>query len=585
MSDCTQTTQTCSTMTNLKYNVEDNPGIFLSIIYGAQHFITSVGSSAAIPLLLASALCIQDTDYGMIQKAKLISTILVTGGVVTIVQTLFGLRLPILQGGTFSFLAATFAILGTDGPSGLVCPVPMVEGNDTLSTTFVKDEEGLLLFIDNDNTTVNEDTLWKSRMLHLQGAILVAGLTEAFIGFIGAVGLLTKLVSPLTITVFISLIGLALFETAASTAGSYWPISLLMVLLMVLFSNVLDKYDVPCPSLSIKKRSCKISKISVFKTMPVILSIVITWFFCWILTVSNALPENNKARTDLNTEILSLAPWFNFPYPFQWGTKFKFSVAGIVGMLAGSLASIIESIGDYYACANICKKPPPPQHAISRGIMIEGLGCVFAALMGSGNGTTSYSENIGILEVTKIASRTVVATGGCCMIVFGIFTKFAALFVAMPEPILGGLFVVMFGIITSVGLSNLQFVDLNSSRNLMILGLSIILGMGVPRWMETPENKESLKTNVDALDQLFEVLLTTSMFLGGIICMILDLVLPGSPEERGIAKWKKKEPGNRGSKLYWPISFCQFKWFSVLPICPDFRKESEETSFDNGAYG
>ena len=70
--------------------------------------------------------------------------------------------------------------------------------------------------------------------------------------------------------------------------------------------------------------------------------------------------------------------------------------------MAGVLASAIESIGDYYACARLSGAPPPPVHAINRGIGTEGIGCVIAGMMGTGNGTTSYSENIGAIGVTKV---------------------------------------------------------------------------------------------------------------------------------------------------------------------------------------
>ncbi len=77
-------------------------------------------------------------------------------------------------------------------------------------------------------------------------------------------------------------------------------------------------------------------------------------------------------------------------------------------MLAGVLASAIESVGDYYACARLSGAPPPPPHAISRGIGTEGLGCILAGVWGTGNGTTSYSENIGAIGVTKVGERIVV---------------------------------------------------------------------------------------------------------------------------------------------------------------------------------
>ena len=85
----------------------------------------------------------------------------------------------------------------------------------------------------------------------------------------------------------------------------------------------------------------------------------------------------------------------------QWGRP-TVSAAGVFGMLAGVLASMIESIGDYYACARLSGAPPPPKHAINRGIGIEGIGCLLAGAWGSGNGTTSYSENIGAIGITKV---------------------------------------------------------------------------------------------------------------------------------------------------------------------------------------
>lgn len=70
--------------------------------------------------------------------------------------------------------------------------------------------------------------------------------------------------------------------------------------------------------------------------------------------------------------------------------------------MAGVLASTMESIGDYYACARLSGAPPPPTHAINRGIAVEGIGCILAALWGTGNGTTSYSQNIAALGITKV---------------------------------------------------------------------------------------------------------------------------------------------------------------------------------------
>ena len=73
-------------------------------------------------------------------------------------------------------------------------------------------------------------------------------------------------------------------------------------------------------------------------------------------------------------------------------------------MLAGVLAGMLESIGDYFACARLSEAPLPTMAAMNRGIFVEGLGCFLAGLIGTGNGTTSYSQNIGAIGITKVSS-------------------------------------------------------------------------------------------------------------------------------------------------------------------------------------
>ena len=140
------------------------------------------------------------------------------------------------------------------------------------------------------------------------------------------------------------------------------------------------------------------------------------------------------------------------------------------GMLAGVLASMIESIGNYYECARLRGASPPPRHAVIQAIGIEGIGCVIAGTCGSGSGTTSYSENIPAIGITKVGSRCVIQLGVAFMLLLGILGKFGPLFATTPEPIIEGMFWGLFGMILAVGLSNLHYVDLISSKSLFVLG-------------------------------------------------------------------------------------------------------------------
>ena len=86
--------------------------------------------------------------------------------------------------------------------------------------------------------------------------------------------------------------------------------------------------------------------------------------------------------------------------------------------------------------------------------------------------------------VLQVGSRRVIQYGAAMMLLLGLVGKFSALFASLPDPVLGALFCTLFGMITAVGLSNLQFVDLNSSRNLFVLGFSIFFGLMLPSYLK-----------------------------------------------------------------------------------------------------
>lgn len=133
----------------------------------------------------------------------------------------------------------------------------------------------------------------------------------------------------------------------------------------------------------------------------------------------------------------------------QWGWP-TFSVTSILGMLAAAFTGMIESVSDYYAAARLSGAPPPPRSALNRGSMIEGIGCLLAGIIGTGNATTSYSENVGALAVTRVGSRRVIQIAGVIIVILGLVTKFGVFFATIPNPIVGGVLMVMFGVITSV---------------------------------------------------------------------------------------------------------------------------------------
>ncbi|KAI0217841.1 Solute carrier family 23 member 2 [Lamellibrachia satsuma] len=562
----------------LQYSVEDVPPWYICIILGFQHYLIMFGATVSNPLVLAPALCIGVNDN--IVKSELISTIFFVSGIATLLQATLGTRLPIVQGGTFTFIAPSLAILSLPKWK---CPTEAVANA----------VPGIVDLLSNATSGANDSFLsaeepWKLRIREIQGAIMVASIFQVVIGFTGAIGWMLKYIGPLAISPTISLAGLALFDVATGFASKQWWITLVTVVLIVAFSQYSKNISVPCLVFE-RGKGFRKTHFPLFRLFPVILAIGITWLICAILTVTKVFPSDPEkwgygAQTNIRIDVLEQASWFRVPYPGQWGMP-TINTAAVFGMLSGVLASMLESLGDYYACARMAGVTPPPMHAINRGIGIEGIGCILAGAFGSGSGTTSYSENIGAIGITKVASRRVIQVGAVIMLVFGVFGKFGALFVTIPDPIIGGVFIVMFGMITAVGISNLQFVDLNSSRNLFIIGFSFFFGLALPKYMA--DNPNCIKTGSPVVDQITTVLLRTSMFVGCLSGFILDNTIPGTDEERGLILWRKqmapnsrpdgqqgaREPATSPYDIPWITpKLRQWKWTKYIPFLPTFQE-------------
>ncbi|RWS04173.1 solute carrier family 23 member 1-like protein [Dinothrombium tinctorium] len=552
----------------LVVKLNEVPKISLCILLGLQHYITMFGGTITYPYLLSNKMCINEQDPA---RGYLIATNLFCAGFATFIQTTFGIRLPIIQGPTFTFLIPTIAILDL--------PVWKCSTDDEITSKRANSTNM-------PQTVTNEeyDQVWQSRMREIQGAMIIASLTEVLIGCTGIMGLFLKYISPLSIIPTITLIGLSLFKEAAGSAGENWLISVLTIALMVLFSQYLTDASIPLPFHE-QKHGFRWKRIKIFRIFPVLFTIIIVWSICAILTKTEMLPANNGARTDARITVLHNSPWIRVPYPFQWGIP-SFTASAVLGFFAAVIASAIESVGDYYACARLCEAPPPPKHAINRGICFEGLGCLTSAIWGSGSGLTSYSENIGAIGITKVGSRRVVQTAAIIMIFLSIFSKFSGLFATIPVPIIGGMFMIMFSIITAVGLSPLQFIDLNSSRNLFIIGISIFTGISIPKWIAA--NPGAIDTGVQSIDQALSILLSTGMLIGGVVGFFFDNTLPGTDEERGIHKWiavptqdeKDTEEGLKSYDLPFGLhSFLQkYPIFSYLPISSTYANPPSDTS-------
>ncbi|NWW78838.1 S23A1 protein, partial [Climacteris rufus] len=565
---------------DMLYRIEDVPPWYLCILLGFQHYLTCFSGTIAVPFLLAESLCV---GKDQLTVSYLIGTIFTCVGITTLIQTTVGIRLPLFQASALAFLVPAKSILALEKWR---CP-PEGEGRgDAGSAQLVPAPPGPPhpppspeQIYGNWSLPLNTSHIWQPRMREIQGAIIVSSLVEVFIGLLGLPGALLSYIGPLTVTPTVSLIGLSVFQAAGERAGSHWGIAVLTIFLIVLFAQYLRQVAICLPGYR-RGHGFVLLRVQIFKMFPIILAIMVVWLFCYVLTLTGVFPSQPeeygyKARTDARGEILSVAPWFRVPYPCQWGLPTVTSAA-VLGMFSATLAGIIESIGDYYSCARLAGAPPPPVHAINRGIFTEGISCIIAGLLGTGNGSTSSSPNIGVLGITKVGSRRVIQYGAGIMLLLGTIGKFTALFASLPDPVLGGMFCTLFGMITAVGLSNLQFVDMNSSRNLFVLGFAMFFGLTLPNYLDS--HPGAINTGVPELDQILTVLLTTEMFVGGTIAFVLDNTIPGTQQERGLVQWKagahSDSTASASLRSYdFPFGMGAVRsrrWLRKVPICPLF---------------
>lgn len=473
----------------VEFGIEDKPPLGTSILLGVQHYLTMVGANIAVPLILAGAL-------GMPAEIvpRFVGTFFVVSGIATLAQTTFGNRYPIVQGAPFSLLAPALAVVGVVQASNPTGPA------------------------------------WEAALLQLQGAIVVAALVEVVVGYLGLLGKLKRYLSPVVIAPTIALIGLSLFSVpqVTSATNNWWLVGFTL-LLIVLFSQYLGPTH------------------RAFQLFPVLLGIVTAYAVAAVLSVAGVFAPGTSGYVDLAS--VASAPAFVPIYPLQWGMP---GIEGsfVIGMLAGVFASMIESFGDYHAVARLSGVASPSERRINHGIGMEGIMNVFAGLMGAA-GSTSYSENIGAIGLTGVASRYVVQIGAAVMLVVGFVGYFGQLIATIPDPIVGGLYIAMFGQIVAVGLANLKYVDLDSQRNLFIVGIALFAGLAVPAYMGSVGSPEAFRQGMSGVavvgpvlgsqlvaDTLF-VIGSTGMAVGGILAFLLDNTIEGTRRERGLVEWEE----------------------------------------------
>lgn len=281
------------------------------------------------------------------------------------------------------------------------------------------------------------------------GATILGSIVEVVLSFF--IKPLMKLFPPLVTGTVVCLIGLTLIPVSmdwaaggvgAADYGSLRNVVIAMTVLVI--TLLLNRYGKGMVS-----------------TASVLIGMVVGYIIC--------IPFGM-----VDFSLVNEAKWFALPNIFEYGVNFDFK--NVIAFIPAYIVTTIETVG---CLATICQvsKIKADDKIIGRGVLSDGIGSAMAGVLGTFPNTT-FSQNVGLIPLTRNASRSVAIMAGILLVCLGFFPKFAALINIMPQPVLGGVGIVMFGTIAAAGIRTLSTVEINN-RNLLIIATSIGLGLGV----------------------------------------------------------------------------------------------------------
>ncbi|KAJ1286295.1 hypothetical protein BS78_03G342700 [Paspalum vaginatum] len=517
---------------HVKYELRDTPGLFPLVVYGFQHYISMVGSIILIPLVIVPAMGGSADDM-----AAVVSTVLLVTGMTTLLHMCVGTRLPLVQGPSFVYLAPALAIINSPEFFGL-----------------------------NDNN-------FKHIMKHLQGAIIIGGAFQVVLGYTGVMSFFLRLINPVVVSPTVAAVGLSFFSYGFAKMGTCIEMGILQLLMVVIFALYL--------------RKIKLFGYRVFLIYAVPLGLGITWAVAFVLTATGVysykscdanIPASNNVSAFCRKHVLRMkscrvdtshalrsSPWFRFPYPLQWGTPVFSWKMGLVMCVVSVIASV-DSVGSYHASSLFVATRPPTSGVVSRGIGFEGVSTVLAGLWGTGVGSSTITENVHTIAVTKMGSRRAVGFGAILLVLFSVVGKVGALIASIPDVMVAALLCFMWAMLCALGLSNLRYSATGSSRNSIIVGLALFLSLSVPSYFQQygvhPNANSSVPTYFQpyivashgpvhtgsgGVNYVLNTLLSLNMVIAFLVALILDNTVPGGRPERGVYVWSEAEAAKRES--------------------------------------
>ena len=431
---------------------------------GLQHVLVMYAGAIAVPLIVGRALKLTPE-----QVALLISADLFACGIVTLIQSLgvtkwFGIKLPVMMGVTFAavgpMVAFANAMPGVDGARAIF---GAIIGAGIISMIIAPAVSKLLRFF----PPVVTGTI-----------IAIIGISLMRVGVGWAMGGPAFLAQSTDVPKLVAMVDSAKAAAAAASAAAP-PGAAPQVI----------KLAGPIPMVN-NANYGSLENMAIAGAVLVFILLLVKYTKGFVANISVLLGIVGgcavaMALGKMNFDKVGKAAWFDVVTPFAFGMP-TFDIVMILTMVLVMIVVMIESTGMFLALSDITGKKVD-QPALAAGLRTDGLGTLIGGIFNTFP-YTSFSQNVGLVGVTGVKSRWVCVAGGVIMVILGLLPKMAAFVEAIPQFVLGGAGLVMFGMVAATGIRILSTVDYKGNRNnLYIVALSIGFGLiplVAPRWTQ-----------------------------------------------------------------------------------------------------
>ena len=434
-------------------------GIPKMLILGIQHMFAMFGATILVPILVAGFF--QSACNEPLTRGLTVSVTLFCAGIGTLIfHVCSKFKVPAFLGSSFAFLGGFYTVA-------------------------------------NLNTGIYADMSANDKAAYACGGIVIAGLfylIVALIFKIVGVNRVMRFLPPVVTGPIIICIGLSLASSAINNASTNWLLAFVALAVIVIF-NIWGK--------------------GMFKIIPILMGVVISYVFALILNAFGFTNPDGSAI--LNFASVSSASWVGIP-KFQ---ICKFDITAILVMAPIAIATMMEHVGDMSAISATVDENFIAEPGLHRTLMGDGLATAFAGFLG-GPANTTYGENTGVLELSKVYDPAVIRIAAVLAVILSFIPKFSAIISTMPTAIIGGVSFMLYGMISAIGVRNVveNRVDLTKSRNLIIAGVIFVCGLGF---------SDGLTFTIGGTH-----ITLTALAIAAIAGIILNAILPGNDYNFGV---------------------------------------------------